>query len=220
MVLKLAGLWPRDDPQDQETAEEQERWKGTSRGSSFDEVVTGLLIALYLMTLTKMQSAKMTITVYKATCSKSMDVLEYKPDAAGVEEWIRTINRDGYCRGQDWWDSVPDSVFDFDPSNAKGNNDQDLYGSDDDEELLTGPSSRRRPAPSARRKEEEQEQDDPEGVLLPGLATMMQDAYDLLNEDRQHDFTVWKKSFLRRLDKLDKQPSKPSVSGGKAVAGK
>ncbi|KEF53994.1 uncharacterized protein A1O9_09789 [Exophiala aquamarina CBS 119918] len=216
VVLKLAGLWPRDE-QDQETGEE--RWKDNPRGSSFDEVVTGLLIALYLMTLTKMQSAKMTTTVYKATCSRSAEVLEYKPGAPGVEEWIRTINRDGYCRGQDWWGSVPDSVFDFDP-----NNDRDLYEfdhDDGDDELLAGRSSRRRLPPSARskrREEEKEEQDDPEGVLLPGLATMMQDAYDLLSEDRQHDFAVWKTAFLRRLDKLDKQPPRPSSS--KAVAAK
>lgn len=221
VVLKLAGLWPR--------LEEDEGGEGannTPRGSSFDEVATGLLIALYLMTLTKMQTAKMTTTVYKATCSKSAEVLQYSPGANGVEEWIRTINRDQYCRGQGWWDSVPDSVFDFDPDNTM-DNDQD-FGEDDEDELLTN-RIRGRLLPSARRKisgksrtsdgEEEEQAEDPEGMLLPGLATMMQDSFDLLSDERQHDFTVWKKNFLRGLDKLDKQPPRHSGSG-KAVAAK
>jgi len=214
VVLKMARLWPQDEEDDPETA--VGRWKGTPRGSSFDEVVMGLLIALYLMTLTKMQSAKMTTTVYKATCNKGVEVLGYKPGAAGVEEWIRTINRDGYCRGQDWWDSVPDSVFDYDPNSNNEQEDIDI-DDDDDDEPLTGRSSRRRLASSTRQKEAQQE-DDPEGVLLPGLATMMQDAYDLLSEDRQRDFSVWKKSFLQRLDKLDRPTARPS--GGRAVAAK
>lgn len=214
VVLKLSGLWPRDE----EDVEEAQRAQNTPRGATFDETVTGLLVALYLMTLTKMQTAKMTTTVYKSACTKSAEILEYKPGAAGVEDWIRTINRDQYCRGQDWWDSVPDSVFDFDPDSAK-DNEQDL-DDDDEDDLLTGRMKRRLPssAKTGTSKIDENE-DDPEGVLLPGLATMMQDAFDLLNEKRQQDFDVWKKGFLRRLDRLEKQPVK-ATGGRKAVAAK
>lgn len=218
VVLKLSGLWPRDE----EDVEEAQRAQNPLRGTTFDETVTGLLIALYLMTLTKMQTAKMTTTVYKSACSKSAEILKYMPGAAGVEDWIRTINRDQYCRGQDWWDSVPDSVFDFDPDNAK-ENEQDL-DDDDEDDLLTGrmkrplPSTANAKAKTGKIKSDENE-DDPDGVLLPGLATMMQEAFDLLNEKRQQDFDAWKKSFLRRLDRLEKQPAK-ATGGRKAVTAK
>lgn len=218
VVLKLSGLWPRNDDNGEEDTS-----KNSRRGSSPDEVITGLVIALYLMTLTKMQTAKMTTTVYKSVCTRSAEVLGYTPGAAGVEAWIRTINRDQYCRGQDWWESVPDSVFEFDPENANGA--QQEFDDDDDEELLSSKKKRRIPSSAYKKASDEKsktidgQKNDLDGVLLPGLATMMQDAFDLVSDERQQEFDVWKKSFLRRLDRLDKQPVK-ATGGGKGIAAK
>lgn len=226
VVLKLTGLWPP--PID-----------GNEDEGDIDETVMGLVIALYLMTLTRMQTAKMTASVYKATCAKAVQVLDYKPGTDGVEAWIRRINREGYCRGQDWWASVPESVFEFDPPNpqslsggrrgagAKGRDglvdgvaiaDGDEEEEEEEEENRIISTTSRRPrsrdqAVQGAEKEGDNEDDeeDPEGVLLPGLATMMQHAVDFASEDRTHDYEVWKRALLRKLDRLDK--SKASNTG-------
>ena len=52
-----------------------------------------------------------------------------------------------------------------------------------------------------RRKDVDLEQDDPEGVLLPGLGTMMSDAVDWLNEERRSHFQTWKRNLIKQMDK-------------------
>ncbi|KIW98317.1 uncharacterized protein Z519_01901 [Cladophialophora bantiana CBS 173.52] len=227
IILKLSGLWPPDEdgpaPDD----------------DSFRETVAGLLTALYIMTLTRMQTAKMTTLVYKSTCARAVEVLEYQPGAKGVEEWIRRINREGYCRGQDWWGSVPEKVFDFDPNaeGAGGTGDEEVsvgggFEEDEDEDedpILSGRRRRRRTEAyhargrtGEREMEPEHEDDDPEDVLLPGLATMMQDFMDLLSGERTRAYETWKKHFLLKLDKLDKTPTskpKPGAKVGKPSVG-
>lgn len=207
VVLKLDGLWPPDED------------NAAPDADILKENVTGLLIALYLMTLTRMQTAKMTASVYKATCGKSVEVLEFKPGTTGVEAWIRKINREGYCREQEWWASVPESVFDFDPdsgggSNAVGSDPFDLEHDDDGDRILS--SRRRRNATDstgvARAGDLADDLDDPEDVLLPGLATMMHDGVDFLSAERTHEFELWKKQFLKRLDCAGKSP----VGGARA----
>ncbi|EXJ92372.1 hypothetical protein A1O3_00922 [Capronia epimyces CBS 606.96] len=268
IVLKLTGLWPRDEEAEDDDRDEDENGTGTgiasgigtgqppsSQGSSSDETVMGLLIALYLMTLTRMQTAKMTAPIYKATCAKSVQVLSYQPGTDGVEAWIRRINREGYCRGQDWWDSVPESVFNFDPpdssatgarqsggkravggskANVESEHAELAHEGDEDEDedgiISTTRKSRRRETVSrgareAERTDEDEDDDDPEGVLLPGLATMMQHAVDFTSEDRTQDFDAWKRTFLRKLDRLDNaaaaaagKPKPARVSAGRRLA--
>lgn len=207
VVLKLAGLWPRE-----------EQGPAAADNESWTEDVTGLIIALYLMTLTRMMTAKMMTSVYKTTCAKAVEELDYKPGAAAVEAWIRRINREGYCGTQDWWMSVPESVFDFDPSNANtgtasGREIADDNEDEDDGDIILASKKRRKIGGKAQKQLEEQ--DDPEGVLLPGLLTMVQDAVDFLSDERTHHYDTWKRQFLRRLDRLDKTPA---AGGGRAVA--
>ncbi|KIW99931.1 uncharacterized protein Z518_10859 [Rhinocladiella mackenziei CBS 650.93] len=199
VVLKLAELWPQSQDEDEEPRDTE----------SLKETVTGLLIALYLMTLTRMQTAKMTTSVYKSTCSKSVEELDYKPGTAGVELWIRRINREGYCRRQDWWASVPESVFKFDPHGTSGGarTIHEDSEDDDDEEPFPSAARKRQVTGPARRNGVDEEDDDPEGILLPGLATMMQDAVDFLTPEHTEAHNAWKKQFLKRLDKLDKTPA-------------
>ncbi|KIW60801.1 hypothetical protein PV05_00988 [Exophiala xenobiotica] len=202
VVLRLAGLWPRPEDGGEDAESDQ-------NSVSFKEDVTGLLIALYLMTLTRMKTGNMTTSVYKSTCSKSAEELEYKPAASGVEVWIRRINREGYCGQQDWWVSVPEGVFDFDPNNkdsrvARSASDDVGENEVDEEEDVILSSKRRRKTSGSGESEDE---DDPEGVLLPGLHTMMQNAVDFLSEERTRDYVNWKKQFLRKLDRLDKRPA-------------
>lgn len=230
VVLKLAGLWPRhrtvsstgeDDENDAATA-------ATGDAEAFEQDVTGLLIALYLMTLTRMQTAKMTSSVYKRTCTRAVAESNHDAGTKGVEAWIRRINRQGYCGQQDWWLSVPESVFDFDPDavraadaaweNERGNG--LARGDDDDGDEETLISTRKRPKAGGPNVSRELDVvDDPEGVLLPGLATMMQDALDLLSQDRGREFAAWKKTFLRRLDMLDKGAGGGDGNGNGMVKG-
>jgi len=56
------------------------------------------------------------------------------------------------------------------------------------------------------------DEDDAEGVLLPGLGTMMQDAVDLLNEERKLDYLEWKQGILGRVNQMEKKGK------GRAVA--
>ncbi|OAP57267.1 hypothetical protein AYL99_08005 [Fonsecaea erecta] len=215
VVLKLSGLWP---PADEDAAHVE---------TSLQETVTGLVIALYLMTLTRMQTAAMTTSVYKSTCARAVQVLGYQPGTKGVEAWIRRINREGFCRGQDWWASVPERVFDFDPSANSGASHQFDRDEDDDYEeeekeeedeededpILSGRRRRNASSTDPVRGGMEHEDDDPEDVLLPGLATMMHDALDLLDAERTRDFEAWKKQFLRRLERADKTDDHDAAAG-------
>jgi origin recognition complex subunit 6 len=199
-VLKLAGLWPRPDTLEDDDHEQ------VATEVLFKDKAMGVIIALYLMTLTRMQTAKLTTTVYKSTVKRSVDVLNHKPGVSSVEEWIRLINREGYCVGQEWWASVPESVFDFDPENAQpgphaDEEEEEVEENDDDDQIL---SVRKRRNQSSSGQNVAEDKEDPEDLLLPGLATMMQDAVDFLSDHRRREYATWSRDFLKKLDKLDK----------------
>lgn len=200
-------MWPRPEdakaPGDEDEPDEED----------FKQDVTGLMVALYLMTLTRMKTGKMTTSVYKSTCARAVAEIEYAAGTEGVEAWIRRINREGYCGQRDWWVTVPEAVFAFDPSKAAGtdyddddDDDEGAIEAVDEDDILVSSKRRRRPGNSAAGAEDDEE--DPVGVLLPGLHTMMQDTVDFLSEDRTREYTTWKKALLRKLDRLDKTPAR------------
>ncbi|KAJ9613128.1 hypothetical protein H2200_003069 [Cladophialophora chaetospira] len=207
VALKLDGLWPPGEDSEEDTLKDS---------------VIGILIGLYLMTLTVMQkAAKMKKTVYQETCAKAVEVLDFIKGVKGVEVSIRRINQQGYASGQDWFAGVPKRVFEFDPD-AIGEADGDSEegeeanpagdGDDEDEDDVILSSRRRRKAAKSI------DEDDPEGILLPGLHTMMQDSFDLLSDERTRAFEKWKKQFLQKLDRLDKSAKPRAVKARKAVA--
>jgi hypothetical protein len=218
VVLKLDGLWPPPPPpsaQDGSQAESAVSWE-----KDLEEKVVGLLVALYLMVLTRMQTAsKMTTAVYKSTCARAVEVLGYNPGVKGVEGWIRRINQHGYARGQEWFGSVPERVFEFDPDAAADADNVESEEDDDDDEgdgrekrdeeddeddfIVSGRRRRRKRETSVDGEEDE----DPDAVLLPGLHTMMHHGLDFLGEERTREFEKWKKQFLQRLDRLDRSPA-------------
>ncbi|KIW13696.1 hypothetical protein PV08_08887 [Exophiala spinifera] len=219
VILRRTGMWPR--PEDTDTAPEDE-------DGEFKQDATGLMVALYLMTLTRMKTGKMTTSVYKSTCSRAVAEIEYAAGTEGVEAWIRRINREGYCGQQDWWVSVPEGVFSFDPTKSAADRDDDQGDTveaeaqaEDEEDVLVSRSSRLRPRPGPGKSAaaaEDDEEEDPKGVLLPGLHTMMQDAVDFLSEERTREYTAWKKALLRKLDRLDRVPAGGGAGGAKALA--
>ena len=103
IILDLSSLWAPRSPT-------------TTTSSDPSEQITGLLIAIYLMTLTLMKKGpKLKVAEYTSTCHKAVEILGYEKGAKGVEEWIRRINRNGWAAGTEWFASVPGKVFEFEP---------------------------------------------------------------------------------------------------------
>ena len=184
IVLKLSNLWPSSSG-DAEALLEAE--------------ATALLVALYLMVLTRMQRGKMTTKIFKGISSRAVDMFETVSGAQQIESWIKKINSEGYCKGQDWWDSVPEGVFSFSIANLEGA-DETVH---DDEGILERPEDPEHDEGLSfgRRKGLDLDQDDPEGVLLPGLGTMMSDAVDWLSDERRSQFKTWKLDLIKQMDR-------------------
>jgi origin recognition complex subunit 6 len=183
VVLKLAKLWPVVGPEHD------------------DELrisITAMTIAIYFMVLTKMQRGKMTPELYVDRCGKALGVAaemgcgSFSKDA--VDGWIKKMNDKGWCRHQDWWDSVPEDVMDTESQDI-GRED----AADDEEEGVVGFKRKRRRL----LVEDDQTENDKEGVLLPGLGTMMQDAVDFLREERTLNYLEWKEEVLERIKQME-----------------
>jgi len=192
VVLKLAGMWPRPLDEEDELANE------TETETNFRTNVIGLVVALYLLVLTRMQKAKMTTAVYNATSGKALQVLQHPAEIRNVEKWIKTINEEGYCKSHEWWASVPEAVFDFVLDDVEDAVDENAL--EDDELIVSG---RRCARAHGFQGHDLDTADDPEGVLLPGLGTMMQDTVDWTSTERRLEFSLWKIDMMKRLDEMD-----------------
>jgi origin recognition complex subunit 6 len=182
VVLKLAKLWPV---------------VGSEHEDDLRTSITAMTIAIYFMVLTKMQRGKMTPELYVDRCGKALDVavemgsVSFSKDV--VDGWIKKMNDKGWCRQQDWWDSVPEDVMDVE---AQNNGREDVAEEDD---VIDSKRKRRRLL-----VEGDQTEGDKEGVLLPGLGTMMQDAVDFLSEERTLNYLEWKEGVLGRIKQMEK----------------
>jgi hypothetical protein len=91
---------------------------------------------------------------------------------------------------------VPEGVFDFSIKNLEGEDAADA------EEIVTelreDPEQEEDITPG-RSKLVNLDQDDPEGVLLPGLGTMMSDAVDWLSDERRSQFQIWKRDLIKQV---------------------
>jgi origin recognition complex subunit 6 len=180
VVLGLADLWP---PQ------------STDSEAGMQGEVTTLLAALYLMVLTRMQRGKMTTRIFRGTSSKAVHLFNTISNAEQIEDWIKRINKEGYCKGQHWWESVPEEVFTFSLDKVEaGDITEDVIqeAEDGDDIILRG------------KQGIEIDQDGPEGVLLPGLGTMLHDGVDWLSEERTVEFEIWKRNLIKQMDRMDK----------------
>jgi len=181
IVLRLADLWPP-------SSADAERL--------LDAEVTTLLVALYLMVLTRMQRGKMTTKIFKGISSRAVEMFDAISDAQQIEGWIKRINSEGLCKGQDWWESVPEGIFDFSMKNL-----EEAHVADDGDEVVVN-SQDLEPEEQitvGRRRDVDLELDDPEGVLLRGLGTMMSDAVDWLSEERRSHFQTWKRDLIKQM---------------------
>ena len=195
VVLKLSELWPAAPSQ---TEEEATQLRGTA---------TALTVAIFFMVLTRMQRGKLTPDSYVEKCVEASDMVRMargpELEKEDVDNWIRRMNSEGWCRGQEWWSNVPLDVISID-GNSGGGGDDELSEED-------GVICRRR----GKRKvvgEEDAEEEDPEGVLLPGLGTMMQDAVDWVSEERDRDYLEWKQDILRKIRQMEKGKTRAAIA--------
>ena len=183
VVLKLSELWPP---------------KRGSKGKEKDEVtfrspVTMVTIGVYFMVLSRMQRGKVTTELFASRLMKALETAKLDTSPEEVEEWIKKMNAEGWCRGQDWWDSVPENVMDGD--------EMEPVQQDDiiDEDEIVASRIRRK-----RIHLEEEAEDDPEDLLLPGLGTMMQDSIDWLSDEKKLQFLDWKDGIMKKIRAMDK----------------
>jgi hypothetical protein len=199
VVLKLASLWPPSDT-------------STPGNESLQAEVTPLTIAIFLMILTRMQTAQtLNAKDYVKVVLRAVEVLEYDGGRKGVEQWVRRINKEKWGRDQEWFQNVPEGVIDFNVTKLE---EHGLVGDEDDVDhvdldheahSINGEEEENEILTSRRQKSSkvDQEEDDPEDVLVPGLATMMQESFDFLSAERVREYEKWKKAFLLKLEKLD-----------------
>ena len=217
VVLRLAELWPRDADADVEEVE-------------FEADVTALCVALYLMVLTKMQRGQLKTKTFNAVVVQAVKMFKGKglKGREGVEGWIRRVNREGWCVGQSWWGSVPEGVLAVDVQGRGITEDQDQDEEEEEEEdemmdldvdeLAGDEDELNLPGTRRRSRQDEAEKPDPEGVLLPGLGTMMQESLDWHSAERRRAFRAWKKGIMKRLQSQGVTEQNTPLTGSKKTS--
>ncbi|KAL9622556.1 MAG: hypothetical protein Q9160_003053 [Pyrenula sp. 1 TL-2023] len=157
----------------------------TAATDAREEVLT-LAIVVFFIALTKGSEMDPETYVTRSESALSMAGLD-----AGVrnrlDEWVKRISENEWSQGLEWWDNIPESAL-------SGEMDV-LYGFDDDDgEVLL----------STKRKRATYEDELKDGLLLPGLGTMLQEQNDWLSEDKQHQFERWKNDVFGRTKRSEK----------------
>jgi origin recognition complex subunit 6 len=232
VILKLDSLWPPDE-------DEMEEPQSSQGDDDLKWQITGLVIAVYCKVVARacFAAKQPDPAIYTATTTRAAELFDYDLRMNGVSKWIRRIKENKYAEGQDWFISVPLRKAKFDPgvasttadhsAGSEADSDEDVDDlfrnghraeSEDEDGVEYSTAQRRMRAKRFKTHQhdhdQQEEEDDPEGVLLPGLHTMMQEALDFLNEERTRKFQRWRKEFLSRLDRLDKVA--PSAAGAAA----
>jgi origin recognition complex subunit 6 len=186
VVLGLADLDSKQDDDEDDT---------------YRDDVTGLTLALFIMVLSKMQRGAVSSESYMADCERACTIAKEEGEEEGegdsnlnptkeaVDEWIKRISSEGWTTGQDWWGSVPEGVVDR--VGELSAEEREVRHDDDEDDELVARKRRKMPLGDGAR--------DPEGTLLPGLGTMMQESVDWLGEDRRADYLQWRAGIEMRL---------------------
>ena len=197
VVLKLAQLWPL--PSGSNGADDP----------GFRKSASTLILAIFFMVLTRMQRGPMTKECYEEMCKRAVEAVGGGGGGVRkeqVDRWVKKMNVEGWCRGREWFEEgVPEGLVEVGGEGGDGEEEERA------EEADGVAGTRRQRTRRVVRMEEVEEEDDPEGVLLPGLGTMMQDAVDFLSEERRLEYLDWKAGVMKRIKQMDK-------GKGKAVA--
>lgn len=167
--------------------------------SSYRSDVVGLTLALFFMVLSRMQRGKVSSESYLTDCERACAVANMENTNAGltkevVNDWIKRISSEGWTTDQEWWSSVPEDVFDRVRKPV----------TEEPEELKDEDQAQRIRRKKRKRTDLGNDKRDPEGTLLPGLGTMMQESIDWLSEDRQGDYMRWRAEIEKRLNQVSK----------------
>ncbi len=179
--------------------------------------MTGLTLALFFLVLARMQRGQISTESYLQDCGRACAVANEHDDDEDddvnahvtkeqVDEWIKTASSENWTTGQEWWSSVPENIFDRAVQ-------EPMDGVEEDVDIDSNISSSRK-----RWRQTVDTGEDPEGVLLPGLGTMMQDSVGWLSEDRRADYWDWQADFEKRLDRMLNEHRRTKRTKGKAVA--
>ncbi len=197
VVLRLANLELRQEDEE----------------STYRSDATGLTLALFFMVLSRMQRGKVSSESYLTDCERACAVANEDGTNAdlvkgAVDDWIRKISSEGWTTDQEWWSSVPEDVFD----RVRNPVTEELEELEDEDQtqLITRKKRKKTDLGNDER--------DPEGTLLPGLGTMMQESIDWLSEDRQADYVCWRAGIEKKLAQVNKSVGRTRTRAKGATA--
>ncbi|RMD41320.1 hypothetical protein DV735_g3807, partial [Chaetothyriales sp. CBS 134920] len=195
VALARSGLWPRE-----ESGDDDNNNNHNNDITAFERSVAGLVMAIWLMVLTRMMKGRMDKALFNGVTARMVRVAGSGKEVKEVEAWVRKVDKGGWTRGQDWWEEVPMECWAFGLQDGEGEAEAEEVGIA--QESATGYNDGRQV--NARRQDLINLDPDPEGVLLPGLGTMMQDAVDWLSDERTSDFDVYKADMLQQIELIIK----------------
>ena len=130
IILRRDRLWPP-------AHAEQAPTESSEANDHLPEDVPAVILAIFLLVLTKMQKGEMTDAMYENVSSLAIRLTrsalsEQTPEQSGadetmldaaklktrIEHWICEISEKEWCEGEDWWDSVPDEILEL-PASLK-----------------------------------------------------------------------------------------------------
>lgn len=175
-----------------------------------------LVLAIFAVTLTRMHEGEITQETFDAVSEHGLSTLalgdQEDHSKKLVEEWIGRITTwtSEVGSAADWIDSVPlNTLAAFQWSTSYPNRTTSTEfesGIDGIGGLDAGPAMLvpdRRNGHSISRKEEirrELEKEDPEGFLLPGLGTMVDESMDYFSAEKEAEYAEWKACILQRIE--------------------
>ncbi|EEA28780.1 hypothetical protein TMatcc_002869 [Talaromyces marneffei ATCC 18224] len=202
----------------------------------YKEVIMALIVAIYFLVLARRRSPPLSTTpangkqptvsdnppMSPAAEPRKMDKKTFsemrqtalsslglppaeKRHGEDVDAWIEIIQTLKWAKGQEWFDNIP----------LAGEREDELgNGLYDDDDEVDGDGQDGRKAQGVKRRKTNiflHAGKDEEGLLLPGLGTMMQDRVDYLSEDRREDYVEWKADMLERICKIMKTGKRMAV---------
>ena len=140
--------------------------------------VSTMVVALFFLVFAKARVGSFDDVIFKRQSDKALRIAKVATSTGknGMEQWIARITQEGWAEGQEWWDNVPAGV-------SEGQLDQDW--SEEEDYTIT-----------ARRHRRVNDREDEDGIVRPGLGTMIQEGNCWLSEDKRHDFVIWKNKIL------------------------
>ncbi|KAI9732125.1 MAG: hypothetical protein M1834_004221 [Cirrosporium novae-zelandiae] len=112
----------------------------------------------------------------------------YQCESEFVDDWMKQLVAMDLNQ-MEWFGNVPQGIHSTDDI-AKDGSGENRY-----DQEATIPS---------RKKAKFGQANLAEGILLPGLGTMMQDRVDYLSDDRRADYLEWKSEVVARIDEIEK----------------